>query len=181
MSFPQTITLVLGGARSGKSHYAQKLAARHAPVAFLATARPSDDEMKRKIERHKADRPAEWATIEEPLLLDTVLRDRAPEFQFLLVDCLTLYTSNLMTAESDPEVALLRVDRLCETLRTIQRSVALVSNEVGGGVVPAYASGRIFRDLLGEINQRVAAIADNVVLMVAGLPLLLKGEVEVKL
>lgn len=181
MTAPQSITLVLGGARSGKSRFAQKLAARHSPVAFVATAQPSDEEMRQKIERHKADRPAGWVTIEEPLLLDTVLEDRADEFRLLLIDCLTLYTSNLMTAEkSDAEAVLLRADRLCAALRSIESSVVLVSNEVGSSMVPAYPSGRMFRDLLGEINQRVATVADNVVLMVAGLPLLLKGELEVR-
>jgi adenosylcobinamide kinase / adenosylcobinamide-phosphate guanylyltransferase len=177
----RSITLVLGGARSGKSSYAQKLAARHAPIAFVATARPCDEEMRRKIERHKADRPREWVTIEEPLQVDRILQDRAHEFRLLLVDCLTLYTSNLMTAEQhNPDAVLLHADRLCTVLRSIESSVVLVSNEVGSSVVPAYASGRMFRDLLGEINQRVATVADNVVLMVAGLPLLLKGELEVQ-
>jgi adenosylcobinamide kinase/adenosylcobinamide-phosphate guanylyltransferase len=174
---PKSITLVVGGARSGKSRFAQKLAALHSPVAFVATAQPIDDEMRRKIERHKADRPFEWVTIEEPLLLDKVLEDRASEFRLVLVDCVTLYTSNLMTAEkNDPEAVLVRADRFCASLRSVKSSVVLVSNEVGSSVVPAYPSGRMFRDLLGEINQRVAAVADNVVLMVAGLPLLLKGK-----
>jgi adenosylcobinamide kinase/adenosylcobinamide-phosphate guanylyltransferase len=177
----KSITLILGGARSGKSRFAQKLAARHSSVAFVATARPSDEEMRRKIERHKADRPAQWSTIEEPLLLETVLRQQAATFSLLLVDCLTLYTSNLMTAEKeDPEAVLCRVDLLCDALRSGESSVVLVSNEVGSGIVPAYPSGRMFRDLLGEINQRVAAVADNVLFMVAGLPLVVKGELEVR-
>jgi adenosylcobinamide kinase / adenosylcobinamide-phosphate guanylyltransferase len=177
----KSITLVLGGARGGKSRFAQKMAAHYSPVAFVATAQPVDEEMRRKIERHKSDRPAEWVTIEEPLLLDMILQERASQFRLLLVDCLTLYTSNLMTAEkNDSEAVLRRADRLCTALRSIESSVVLVSNEVGDGVVPSYESGRLFRDLLGEINQRVASIADNVVLMVAGLPLLLKGELEAR-
>jgi len=181
VSHGKSITLILGGVRSGKSRFAQKLAARHSSVAFVATARPSDEEMRRKIERHKADRPAQWSTIEEPLLLETVLRQQAATFSLLLVDCLTLYTSNLMTAEKeDPEAVLHRVDMLCDALRSGESSVVLVSNEVGSGIVPAYPSGRMFRDLLGEINQRVAAVADNVLFMVAGLPLVVKGELEVR-
>jgi adenosylcobinamide kinase / adenosylcobinamide-phosphate guanylyltransferase len=177
----RSITLVLGGARSGKSRFAQKLAARHSPVAFVATAQAIDEEMRRKIGRHQADRPAEWVTIEEPLEVESVLADRARRFQILIVDCLTLYTSNLMTAEKhDPGAVLRRADRLCAALHSSETSVVLVSNEVGSSVVPAYPSGRMFRDLLGEINQRVAAASDNVVLMVAGLPLLLKGKLEVR-
>lgn len=175
----KSITLILGGARSGKSHFAQRLAALHSPVAFVATARPSDDEMRRKIERHKAERPAEWSTIEEPLALETVLQHEASNFSLLLIDCLTLYTSNLMTAENnDPEAVLRRASRFCEMLPSVGSSVLLVSNEVGAGIVPMHPLGRMFRDLLGEINQRVAAVADNVLLMTAGLPLVLKGKLE---
>ena len=179
MTRAKSITLILGGARSGKSRLAQELAAGYSPVAFVATAQPSDDEMRRKIERHKADRPAEWSTIEEPLRLESVLQDQGSTHSLLLIDCLTLYTANLMTAErNDPEAVLRRASLFCEALKSVGTSVVLVSNEVGGGIVPMHPAGRMFRDLLGEINQRVAAVADNVLVMVAGLPLVVKGHLE---
>ena len=176
-----SITLILGGARSGKSRLAQKLAASHSSVVFVATARPIDDEMRRKIERHKAERPSEWLTVEEQISLDRTVRDYAPRFRMLVVDCLTLYAANLLsTANSDWEAILPNVNSFCSELRAAKCSIVLVSNEVGSGIVPEYPSGRVFRDLLGAINQQVAAIADNVVLMVAGLPLMLKGELEIQ-
>jgi adenosylcobinamide kinase/adenosylcobinamide-phosphate guanylyltransferase len=177
----KTITLVLGGARSGKSRYLQALAARFPPVAFVATARPSDEEMRLKIERHQADRPQDWKTIEEPLHLDEVLNEEGAKYKFLAVDCLTLYAANLLEAEQENPTAIEQhLQGFYAALRTAACSVALVSNEVGSGIVPAFPLGRKYRDLLGEINQRVASIADNVLLMVAGLPLPLKGVVEVR-
>lgn len=175
-----SVTLVLGGVRSGKSRYAQQLADRAERVVFVATASPSDEEMRRKIERHREDRPATWLTIEEPLDLPAVLARHAPASEVILVDCLTLFAANLLDAEGDDQHAIDgRVEALCHALRFIDCSVILVSNEVGSGVVPAYASGVRYRDLLGEINQSVARVADDVVLMVAGLPLALKGHLEV--
>jgi adenosylcobinamide kinase / adenosylcobinamide-phosphate guanylyltransferase len=177
----KSITLILGGARSGKSRLAQKLASRYPSVVFVATATPVDDEMRRKIERHKADRPSEWITVEEPVSLDAVVREWAPRAGIMLVDCLTLYTANLLSAaHNDAENVLPRVQPLLEALRTAETSIVLVSNDVGSGIVPAYPSGRAFRNLLGEINQQVAAIADHVAFMVAGLPLWLKGRLEVE-
>jgi len=174
-----SITLILGGARSGKSRLAQKLAATHSSVVFIATASPADEEMRRKIARHKAERPSGWLTIEEQISLDRVFRDHAPHFRVVLVDCLTLYAANLLsTTNNDWEAVLPPVQSFCNALREAKCSVVFVSNEVGSGIVPEYPSGRAFRDLLGAINQQVAAIADNVVLMVAGLPLVLKGRLE---
>ena len=175
---PKTVTLVLGGARSGKSRWAQQLAAQAERVAYVATALPTDAQMHEKIRRHRENRPRQWQTIEEPLELARVLEDRAAEFDLLLVDCLTFYASNLLdAAESDPASVERRIEGLLAALRAAPSSVVLVSNEVGSGVVPAFESGCRFRDALGELNQRVAAIADNVVLMVAGLPLAIKGTI----
>jgi adenosylcobinamide kinase / adenosylcobinamide-phosphate guanylyltransferase len=174
------ITLVLGGVRSGKSRYAQALADRSDRVTFVATAESRDDEeMRRKIERHRAERPSHWMTVEEPLDLAHILRSAGADCDVLLIDCLTLFASNLLEANGE-DIALsqVHIDGLCAALQSASCAVILVSNEVGSGVVPAYALGRRFRDLVGEINQRVAAIADSVILMVAGLPLALKGSVS---
>jgi adenosylcobinamide kinase / adenosylcobinamide-phosphate guanylyltransferase len=173
------ITLILGGARSGKSRYAQVLAGRAKDVVYLATAQPSDDEMRVKIERHRKERPAAWETVEVPFDLDAAVTQYGKKDRFLLIDCLTTYTANLMDAEKGDETAILgRIERLQSALSATPACVAVVSNEVGSGVVPAYPSGCQFRNLLGEVNQRVAGIARNVVLMVAGCPLAVKGMVE---
>lgn len=172
---PRKVTLVLGGVRSGKSRYAQRLAeAATGHVAFVATATAFDDEMRVKIERHRASRPEAWQTVEEPLELASVLAES--ECELVLIDCLTIYAANLLHATGDDEAAARRrMGELCAAIAQARCDVVLVSNEVGSGVVPAYALGRQFRDALGELNQMVAAVADDVVLLVAGLPLVLKG------
>jgi adenosylcobinamide kinase/adenosylcobinamide-phosphate guanylyltransferase len=172
------VTLVLGGVRSGKSRYAQRLAERADRAVFVATAEARDDvEMREKIERHKADRPAHWMVVEEPIELARVLRENDDGAQMIVIDCLTFFAANLLERFGDGVTAAHgEVERLCSALEGAKSSVILVSNEVGSGVVPAYASGRRFRDLVGEINQRVAAVASDVVYMVAGLPMVLKGE-----
>ena len=175
-----SVTLVLGGARSGKSRYVQQLAEQSHHVAFVATAQVSDEEMRAKIERHRENRPKEWLTVEEPLDLPKVLAEHELASEVIVLDCLTIFAANLLEAEGEDSAAIEGgVEALCEALRNAQCDVVLVSNEVGSGVVPAYAVGCRYRDLLGEINQKVARIADDVVLMVAGLPLALKGHVEV--
>jgi adenosylcobinamide kinase / adenosylcobinamide-phosphate guanylyltransferase len=177
-----SVTLVLGGVRSGKSRYAQQLAEQSRQVVFVATAKVTDDEMRAKIDRHREDRPNEWLTVEEPLDLPKVLRQHELGCEVMVVDCLTIFAANLMETEGENEKAIeLRVEALYEALQAVQCSVVVVSNEVGSGVHPVSPLGRRYRDLLGEINQGVARIADDVVLMVAGLPLALKGHVEVTL
>lgn len=175
-----SVVLVLGGVRSGKSSYAQRLAERSRRVMFVATAeRRDDEEMQQKIERHRSDRPAHWTTVEEPVALGRVVQASGDNCDVVLIDCLTLFGANLMEAFGSDEAGLeICVEDLCVALKTTPCKVILVSNEVGSGVVPAYALGRRFRDVVGEINQRVAAVADTVVLMVAGLPLVLKGSLE---
>jgi adenosylcobinamide kinase/adenosylcobinamide-phosphate guanylyltransferase len=174
----KTVTLVLGGVRSGKSRWAQEFAGKFECVAYVATAQARDAEMQEKIRRHRDDRPAHWQTLEEPLELARVLMDNGAKYDLLLVDCLTVFVSNVMeAAQTDAASMARRFDELVEALRVVPAEVVLVSNEVGSGVVPPFPAGRIYRDALGELNQRVAAIADHVVLMVAGLPLALKGNI----
>jgi adenosylcobinamide kinase/adenosylcobinamide-phosphate guanylyltransferase len=176
------VTLVIGGVRSGKSRYAQQIAAHAESVTFVATAERRDDaEMHTKIERHRADRPQSWATIEEPLQLARTIEQADGGSEVILIDCLTLFASNLLEACGDDAAQLQsHIDQLCAALQSAPCSIILVSNEVGSGVVPASELGRRFRDLVGEINQRVASVADTVLLMVAGLPFPLKGSFPVE-
>jgi len=165
------LTLVLGGARSGKSRYAESLIGSLPPPWFyLATATAGDDEMAARIAAHRARRAAAWRTVEAPRDIARALAacGNAPA----LVDCLTLWLSNLMLAEADIEA---EVERLEQALQAAAAPVVLVANEVGLGIVPDHPLGRRFRDWQGLVNQRMAARADRVVLMVAGLPLVLKG------
>jgi len=175
----KSVTLVLGGAQSGKSYYAQQLASHFERVAFIATARCADAEMRRKIGRHRRERPAAWRTIEAPLDLEKAVRAASRESEVVLIDCLTVYVDNVMSARrksrsksrsNSEEYA----NAVCEAIRTAEASVIVVSNEVGSGVVPPYRSGRAYRDFLGQMNQKVAQISDLVILMVAGVPMTVK-------
>jgi adenosylcobinamide kinase / adenosylcobinamide-phosphate guanylyltransferase len=170
----KTVTLIVGGARSGKSRYAQKLAQGFDRVTFIATARASDSGMHRKIARHRSERPASWETVEAPLGLEGAIQSRSVEADMLIIDCLTLYLANLMHAKRRQESILRHLNQICEAIRCAKSSIIIVSNEVGCGIVPAFRSGRLYRDLLGQLNQQIARIADRVVLMVAGVPLIVE-------
>ena len=175
----KTVTLVLGGARSGKSRYAQDLASAFPRVVYLATARREDAEMRTKIARHRRDRPSSWKTIEVSADLDCALREEGPRADLLLIDCLTFYMANIMGRKSGGHNRVrTHIQSLCEAVREAEASVVIVSNEVGSGIVPPYRSGREYRDLLGELNQQIAKVADRVILMVAGLPLTVKDRTK---
>ena len=162
--------LVLGGARSGKSRHAQAIAeARGSDLVFVATAQAFDDEMRDRVARHQADRDARWRTVEAPMDLAQAIDACAGGV--VLVDCLTLWASNLMLAEADWEAAL---SELIDAVGRFPGKLVLVSNEVGLGIVPDNAMARRFRDIAGMINQRVAAAVGRVHFLAAGLPLALK-------
>ena len=165
------ITLVLGGARAGKSRFAEELIESTArPALYLATAQPLDDEMRARIAAHRARRGAHWTTVEEPLELVNILLGE--ETRPVLIDCLTLWLSNLMGAQRDVGF---EIERLLSVLPKLQAPVVMVANEVGLGIVPDNAMAREFRDHAGRLNQGIARLAQRVVFMAAGLPLALKG------
>jgi adenosylcobinamide kinase / adenosylcobinamide-phosphate guanylyltransferase len=167
------ITLVLGGARSGKSRYAEKLVEGVAlSGTYCATAEARDTEMAERIAAHRARRGPFWRTIERPLALATAIAAEAASARPILVDCLTLWLSNLLLAGRNPDE---EAGTLCRELREAAGPIVLVSNEVGMGIVPQTPLGRSFRDASGWLNQEVAATADRVVFVAAGLPLVLKG------
>ena len=179
------LILILGGAHSGKSTFAERLAAHSGKrVAFIATATASDADMQDRIARHRASRPTEWKTIEEPLNLVSALQEASKEAEVLLLDCMTLWLSNWMEQQafmsetddvvlkhSASESALAATEALLAAMKTLTsgKTVFIVSNEVGLGIVPMHPLSRAYRDTLGWINQRIAQDAERVYLMVAGL------------
>jgi len=170
------LTLVLGGARSGKSRYAEALVARCAPPwIYLATAEALDDEMRARIAHHRDRRDPNWGTVEAPHDLPETLAALGSPGQPIVIDCLTLWLSNMVLAHADIDAA---QDRFLAALAEAPGPVVVVSNEVGLGIVPDTPLGREFRDVQGRLNQAVAAVADQVVLVAAGLPLVLKRPVS---
>jgi adenosylcobinamide kinase / adenosylcobinamide-phosphate guanylyltransferase len=175
------LTLILGGARGGKSSLAQKMAARsNQPVLYIATAQALDAEMESRIDAHRRERPPGWTTLELPGGVAQALSGGSYQAGVILLDCLTLLVTNVMLAaagdldepdESQAEASIqAEIDQLLARIQTDQADWIVVSNEVGMGLVPPYPVGRLYRDLLGRANQRLAAAASEVYLMVAGIP-----------
>jgi len=188
---PPRLIVILGGARSGKSAFAERLAANSGrSVAFIATATAGDDEMRERIARHRASRPKGWHTLEEPLDLARAVHRAVELADVLLLDCVTLWLGNVLLRESGrrekdeeaevefhttgglfDEVALKEIEALLSAVKLLgpNKTLIVVTNEVGLGIVPAYPLGRLYRDTLGYVNQRLAQAADRVYLMVAGM------------
>ncbi|GGD56547.1 bifunctional adenosylcobinamide kinase/adenosylcobinamide-phosphate guanylyltransferase [Caballeronia sp. LZ025] len=181
---PRDLTFILGGARSGKSAHAERLAAESGlPVAYLATARIGDDEFAERVRHHRERRPAHWTLVEAPLDLAGALREADRAGQCVLIDCLTLWLANLLcppeSMHDEPATlshqAMQAFDAFDRALADVRGKVIVVSNEIGLGVVPLGSVTRLYVDELGRLNQRVAAASTRATLMVAGLPLALKG------
>ncbi|MEH1710067.1 bifunctional adenosylcobinamide kinase/adenosylcobinamide-phosphate guanylyltransferase [Acinetobacter pittii] len=170
------LQLILGGARSGKSRLAEQTAIdRQLAVTYVATAQALDPEMQNRIEHHQNQRPAHWSLVEEPLYLANALQKIDRPNQIILVDCLTLWLTNLLLLE-DQNVQQFECEQLLKVLPTLQSEIILVSNETGLGVVPLGEISRRFVDEAGRLHQSLGQIADKVMFCVAGFPMILKGE-----
>ena len=172
--FAMSRTLILGGARSGKSRYALELGeSLSEDRVFVATAQGFDEGMRERISRHRSDRDVSWRTVEELVEVWDVIGSEDRVGRVVVLDCLTLWLNNLMLFERDVESD---IERLVSCLESVKGDVILVSNEIGLGLVPDTELGREFRDLHGRMNQRVATVCDRVLFMVSGLPVVVKGE-----
>lgn len=176
----KSFTLITGGARSGKSSYAEKLAAELGEhVLYVATAQAFDDEMRLRIRNHQSDRPDHWQTLERPMEVGKTLTPN-PKQEVILIDCVTLLVSNLVLRMGEDfsgvdGVVSAEIDAIIAAHQQLNAHFILVTNEVGLGIVPANKLSRIYRDALGRANQRLAAYASEVLMMVAGLPLIVKS------
>jgi adenosylcobinamide kinase / adenosylcobinamide-phosphate guanylyltransferase len=184
-----SIIYITGGARSGKSSFAEKLLAHESDVLYIATAVPLDDEMRRRIALHRERRPASWTTLEATADFETVIPRHAKEKRALLVDCVTIMVTNLMLrhpsmsadtitpddADAAEELVLREIRGLLTAARHFTGQTLIVSNETGLGIVPATPLGRHFRDIAGRANQLIATAADTAYLMVSGIPVKIKG------
>ncbi|WP_028313987.1 bifunctional adenosylcobinamide kinase/adenosylcobinamide-phosphate guanylyltransferase [Desulfatibacillum aliphaticivorans] len=168
---------VIGGCRSGKSSIALDLANGQdvSEKIFIATCQPLDDEMEDRVARHQADRGDDWRTVEEPLALAQAIEDNARPGRVILVDCLTLWISNLVLADKTQDQIAETARELAEVIQKAPCPVILVSNEVGAGIVPENALSRLFRDAAGKVNQITAKACDQVQWVVAGIPVIIKG------
>jgi adenosylcobinamide kinase/adenosylcobinamide-phosphate guanylyltransferase len=170
------VIFITGGARSGKSRLAEELAQSFGkPLAYIATCEPGDAEMTERVARHRQRRGPAWHTIEEPFALADALRRLDGSFKGMLVDCITLWLTNLLLRSDDPRKVLADINALIASFSVLATPIVLVSNEVGMGIVPENRLARTFRDLAGEANELLAKAADEVYVMFSGLPLKLKG------
>ena len=171
------LLLVTGGTRSGKSRYAVERASLWGPrVLYVATCQPADAEMRERVRQHQAERPASWMTVEPGARVLQAIQEQGPEMDGILLDCLTLYVSSLLMSGSGEFEVMQQVDDLCLALRQVGRPAVIVTNEVGWGVVPESSLGRLFRDAAGRANQVAARHAKEVVMLVCGLPVVIKQD-----
>ena len=173
-------TLIIGGCRSGKSRRALELAEglQADNKLFIATCVPYDDEMKKRVERHQRERSSDWRTLETPLKLPEAIGEYSPTSDVILVDCLTLWITNLLMETDDPDSVTTATRHLQAALEKARCPVILVSNEVGAGIVPENRLARQFRDAAGQTNQQMASCADRVIWMIAGIPVTVKPSNE---
>lgn len=174
------VSLIIGGGRSGKSSYAQDYALQISEGtqsrAYIATAEAIDEEMKARIAAHQKDRADRFITIEEPMDLARAIKDLPPSVEVCIIDCLTVWLGNLLHHQGIVDKRYKQMDELYEVLRNPQCELLLITNETGLGLIPADAESRAFRDVAGWMNQDLASLAQNVILLVAGIPLALKGD-----
>lgn len=171
-------SLILGGARSGKTGFALKRGDKLGGTkVYIATAEGLDEEMQYRIQKHQIERPKDWQTIEEPLNISDALLSLDVKADVIVIDCLTLWLSNLLLKMKGDEKRIVdQMNRLVETITRIKPSILAISNEVGLGIVPENRISRLFRDYLGDLHQQLAEIALDVTLMVAGIPMIIKGD-----
>lgn len=173
------ITLVLGGARSGKSNFAQNMAKKNkGKCAFIATCQPLDSEMKKRVLIHKKSRPKHWATFEKHQNIYELLKEIGSKFDVIIIDCLTLLISNLILNGFKEAIIRDKINKTLSELKKIKAESIIVSNEVGLGIVPENKLARDFRDIAGRMNQLTAAKSDNVYFLISGLPWKIKGGEE---
>ncbi len=168
------IIFILGGSRSGKSNYALSLARRHKNCAFIATAKPQDTEMKKRIKMHRENRPKHWETFEEEKDIAARLKNIGDKFECIVIDCLTLLVSNLLCSKKGVCLIENEIKEMLLVIKKIKAKTIIVSNEVGLGIVPANKLARDFRDIAGRVNQITAQAANEVYFLISGIPVKIK-------
>lgn len=168
------VILFLGGARSGKSAFAEKIASKYDRVAYIATAQDIDDEMRERIEKHRKSRPDKWVTYEVDATLQETISHASQGVDVMIIDCLTIYVSRRMERTVDDDEIIKEIVEAVKSARKSGKTALFVSNEVGMGLVPDYPVGRRYRDLLGKVNQEVAKLAGSVLFTIAGIPVDIK-------